>query len=216
MDIARQVGARGPAICCNGAIVLDLESSQISKHFPLPASVSARIVSQLRDSVPGVVFAWELGLSFGREPGYDAIARPLTDDEKEICALDDVVSALDVPLAKLIARHPTFDFDELHNLVGGIARNEAEVTVSSRIFVEISAAGVNKASALRLICDDMGIVAEEVVAIGDMPNDLPMLNWAGRGIAMANAHPMVLAEAREATASNLEDGVALVLESLLD
>ncbi len=119
-------------------------------------------------------------------------------------------------LAKLIVRHPTFDFDELHKLIGEIARNEAEVTVSSRLFVEISAAGVNKASALRVICDDLEIVAEEVVAIGDIPNDLPMLNWAGRGIAMANAHPTVLAKARETTASNLEDGVALVLNSLLD
>jgi len=53
-----------------------------------------------------------------------------------------------------------------------------------------------------------------VIAFGDMPNDVSMLAWAGRGIAVANAHPEVLAVADEVTASNDEDGVALVLERL--
>ena len=54
-----------------------------------------------------------------------------------------------------------------------------------------------------------------MVAFGDMPNDLPMLAWAGRAVAVANAHPEVLAVADEVTASNDEDGVALVLERLV-
>jgi hydroxymethylpyrimidine pyrophosphatase-like HAD family hydrolase len=54
-----------------------------------------------------------------------------------------------------------------------------------------------------------------VVAFGDMPNDIPMLEWAGHAVAVANAHPDVLAVSREVTASNDDDGVALVLERLL-
>jgi len=60
----------------------------------------------------------------------------------------------------------------------------------------------------------MGIDAAQVIAFGDMPNDLPMLLWAARGVAVANAHPDVLAAVREITASNDEDGVARVLERL--
>jgi hydroxymethylpyrimidine pyrophosphatase-like HAD family hydrolase len=63
-------------------------------------------------------------------------------------------------------------------------------------------------------CAELGIVASQVLAFGDMPNDLPMLSWAGRGIAVANAHPEVIACAVEVTGSNDEDGVACVLERL--
>ncbi len=62
------------------------------------------------------------------------------------------------------------------------------------------------------VAERAGVSAADVVAFGDMPNDLPMLGWAGHGVAMANAHPDVLAAADEVTAPHGEDGVALVLE----
>jgi hydroxymethylpyrimidine pyrophosphatase-like HAD family hydrolase len=74
---------------------------------------------------------------------------------------------------------------------------------------------VTKASALARLAGRAGITPEQVVAFGDMPNDLPMLAWAGRAVAVANAHPEVLALADEVTASNDDDGVALVLERLV-
>jgi hydroxymethylpyrimidine pyrophosphatase-like HAD family hydrolase len=58
----------------------------------------------------------------------------------------------------------------------------------------------------------LGISAEDVVAFGDMPNDIPMLLWAGHGVAMGNAHPETVAAANEVTAPNGDDGVARVLE----
>ncbi len=82
--------------------------------------------------------------------------------------------------------------------------------------VEISAAGVDKASALAWLCASDGIAPGEVIAFGDMPNDLPMLRWAGRGVAVANAHPDVLAGADEIARSNEEDGVAHIIAALLD
>jgi hydroxymethylpyrimidine pyrophosphatase-like HAD family hydrolase len=80
----------------------------------------------------------------------------------------------------------------------------------------MSAAGVTKASTLALLCADRGIAAEDVVALGDMPNDLPMLAWAGTSYAMANAHPTVRAAADHVAPANDDDGVAQVIESLLD
>jgi hydroxymethylpyrimidine pyrophosphatase-like HAD family hydrolase len=88
------------------------------------------------------------------------------------------------------------------------------VTIPGPWTVEISAAGVSKAAALAELCAELGVEADEVVAFGDYPNDLPMLEWAGHAVAVANAHPDVLAAADEITASNEEDGVALVLERL--
>lgn len=57
-----------------------------------------------------------------------------------------------------------------------------------------------------------GVTAADVVAFGDMPNDLEMLRWAGHGVAMGNAHPALIEVADEVTATNAEDGLALVLE----
>jgi hydroxymethylpyrimidine pyrophosphatase-like HAD family hydrolase len=82
--------------------------------------------------------------------------------------------------------------------------------------VEISAAGVTKASGLAWLCDREGIDPADVLAFGDMPNDLPMLAWAGHAVAMANAHPAVREVADEVTLSNDEDGVAAYLAATFD
>ena len=76
--------------------------------------------------------------------------------------------------------------------------------------------GVTKASALAAVAGELGVSAADVLAFGDMPNDVSMLRWAGRSVAVANAHPDARAAAREVTVSNLDDGVAVYLERLLD
>ena len=65
------------------------------------------------------------------------------------------------------------------------------------------------------MCARLGVAAEEVIAFGDNHNDIAMVTWAGRGIAMGNAHPALLAAVDEQTVSNVEDGVAKVLETLV-
>jgi hydroxymethylpyrimidine pyrophosphatase-like HAD family hydrolase len=77
--------------------------------------------------------------------------------------------------------------------------------------LEISAQGVSKATGLALVSERLGVDAADAVAFGDMPNDLPMLDWARLGVAVANAHPWVLERADEVTGSNDDDGVADVL-----
>jgi len=81
--------------------------------------------------------------------------------------------------------------------------------------LEIAAAGVTKASGLAELAASHGITPDEVAAIGDMPNDVPMLQWAGASYAVANAHPAALAAADEVLASNDEDAVAVLIETLL-
>jgi hydroxymethylpyrimidine pyrophosphatase-like HAD family hydrolase len=78
----------------------------------------------------------------------------------------------------------------------------------------MSAAGVTKASTLELLCAELGVQAHEVVAFGDMPNDIPMLTWAGTSYAMAGAHASTIAAAGRTAPGNDEDGVARVLEEL--
>jgi len=87
---------------------------------------------------------------------------------------------------------------------------------SSSSLLEISAAGVTKASTLALLCDRLGVAPDDVIAFGDMPNDLPMLQWAGHSWAMANAHPTVVEAADRVAPSNDDDGVATVLAGVFD
>jgi HAD superfamily hydrolase (TIGR01484 family) len=97
--------------------------------------------------------------------------------------------------------------------VRGIAAGRVTATDSSGDgLLEIAAAGVTKASALAKIAAGWGIDARDVVAFGDMPNDLEMLQWAGRSVAMSNGHADVLAVADEVAADHADDGVARVLE----
>jgi len=105
--------------------------------------------------------------------------------------------------------------DELYPTALRLVGDRAVVTYSSPRFLEISASGIDKATTLARYCKRLGIASSEVVAFGDMPNDIPMLRWAGRGVAVANAHPEALAAADAITASNMADGVARYLDELL-
>jgi hydroxymethylpyrimidine pyrophosphatase-like HAD family hydrolase len=81
--------------------------------------------------------------------------------------------------------------------------------------LEISAAGVTKASALADVCNRLGVEPADVVAFGDMPNDLPMLTWAGRGYAVAQGHPMLRQAGLATTDGPQPEAVGRMIEALL-
>lgn len=213
--VAREIAARldvdGLAICCNGALVYDLDAGRIVRHAPLAAEVASRIVTALRVSVPGVCFAIERELGFSCEPAWLELSRKAATD---VQSQGDALHFCAQPVTKLMARHPNYPVERLSALAHDAGAGAALVTISGAPFVEIGAVGVHKAAALADLCAERGIAPEAVVAFGDMPNDLPMLRWAGRGVAVANAHPDVLAAADVVTESNEEDGVARELARL--
>jgi hydroxymethylpyrimidine pyrophosphatase-like HAD family hydrolase len=197
------------AICCNGAVIWDLRERRALDWYALQPAAAARIVRALRERAPGVAFACERADGATREPGY--IPLWVTPDQHPRA---DALEFVAQPVYKLVAQHPELSQLELYELALVLCGQEATVTYSGAKLVEISAAGVTKAFALAAHCAQLGIRPDEVIAFGDMPNDLPLLEFAGLGVAVANAHPDALAAADEATASNDDDGVALVLERL--
>ena len=211
--VARELDETGLAICCNGAIVYDLASDAIVEHDTLASDVARQLVFALREAAPGVCFAIERGLVFGHEPAY-AYSGQIAEDEPPLSG--DAHALCAEAVTKLIVRHPELPLDDLLRISLGVAGKTAAVTYSGAPFVEISAAGITKASALAGLCDRLGIAASQVIAFGDMPNDLPMLAWAGCSVAVANAHPDVLAAVDTVTAANEDDGVAVVLERLVE
>jgi Cof subfamily protein (haloacid dehalogenase superfamily) len=207
-SVIEETGASGLAICANGAMVYDLGTGEVVRQHVLDTASAERLVEAIRAEIPGVTFAVESGLSFAHEPGYvPSWPAPKT-------AVAEIAQLLQDPVAKLLVKHPHRGPDEIHELVAGLAGDEANVTYSGDVLLEVSGAGISKASTLEALCIDYGIDPHEVIAFGDMPNDVPMLAWAGHGVAVANAHPSVLEIADEVTASNDDDGVALVLERI--
>lgn len=213
---ARDAGIGGFAICCNGAIVYDLDNREIVHNEPFAAEIALGLVTRLRAALPGVIFAMEQGLEYQSEADFAAL-HPERDVEQPtiVDALALLSTAGAAPVTKLVVRHPDYTAVELLSLVRDHAGTLADVTHSGAPFVEVSAAGMHKAIGLARLCRDLGIEASEVVAFGDMPNDIPMLSWAGLGVAVANADPEVLAIADEVTASHMDDGVAVVVERIL-
>jgi Cof subfamily protein (haloacid dehalogenase superfamily) len=208
-ELARSLALEGVVICGNGAVSYDARQDEILEQFPLTAEVTREVIVRLRRGFPEVTFAVESGLDVGRETAYVRHSRKLVQGQT------DVVDALELctrGASKLIALHPGMPLDEFLARARELIAELAHVTHAGAPFIEISASGVTKAWALARYCEQQGIMPADVLAFGDMPNDLPMLEWAGHSVAVANAHPTVLAAARHQTASNDEDGVAGFIE----
>jgi Cof subfamily protein (haloacid dehalogenase superfamily) len=208
--IAEATGHTGLAVCANGAILYDLGEERIVEEFALQPEDLLAVADRLLEVLPNLRFAVERSGVLAHEAAY----RPSweSDDEPDILPRAELFGA---PVTKLLVRNPAADPDEFLASAQAAVGDLVSMTRSSTDeLLEISAAGVTKASGLERFAKDHGMGAADVIAFGDMPNDLPMLAWAGHPVAVANAHPDVLAIAAEVTASNDNDGVARVLERL--
>jgi len=211
-DLAEAAGHRGLAICANGAQVFDLATEEVIRSRPLSPEVVRQLAADLRVAVPGIEFGLELvDGGFAHEPGYRPRWTP-----KPGARIGPVEELLDQPVSKLLGRREDLTSDELLAIArSGLDGSIATFTHSSIDgLLEISALGVTKASTLEALVRERGLGPHDVIAFGDMPNDVEMLRWAGHGVAVANAHPEVLAVADQVTSSNDDDGVAAVLERL--
>ncbi|MFI5805611.1 HAD family hydrolase [Streptomyces sp. NPDC051561] len=219
MDVvSAHVHGHGLAICANGAAVVDLHANgKLIGVHALERADALSVVSALRAAAPGTSFAVELTSGIHYEPAYPPFQ---FDPAASIGTAEDLLheetpGSAD-PVIKLLAHHTTLTPDDFLDLARATVGDFGSVTRSSpTALLEISALGVSKASTLARCCAERGIAPEEVVAFGDMPNDIEMLAWAGRSFAMGNAHPAVVAAASGRTVANNEDGVAVVIERIL-
>jgi Cof subfamily protein (haloacid dehalogenase superfamily) len=211
-----QLTVRPLAVCANGAVVYDPVGDVVVHAVSLSPAALTEAGNRLRAAVPGVLFAVERdgGRQMRHEPEFPVGPWEVNHESVAPTSFAELVTR---PAHKLLVRAGAQSPDEFTALVGTTLAGIAEATNSSSSgVVEVSAAGVTKASGLAWVAESLGVAARDVVAFGDMPNDLPMLAWAGRGVAMANGHPAVLAAAHDVTArSNENDGVAAYLESRL-
>lgn len=204
------------AVCANGAVRYDIHSDRVHPPLTLAPDALRELERACAEALPN---AW-LGVERVGVSAFDeAAAQFLCEiDYRHVWAGPDHRSVprdalFERPAIKLLARDPDLSSDAMIAALAPLVGPDIDLTYSSpNGLVEAAPHGVTKASGLAEFAAELGVGAAEVIAFGDMPNDVAMLRWAGHGVAMGNAHPAVRAAADEITAANVEDGVALVLE----
>ena len=196
----------------NGGHRLDYATNVLEERLTFTSEAVDEICDGVDAALEKVGFAWEIGEGLAWNQVFVDMA-PTTQSRPRIVMErgDHRISEV----GKIFVAHPEVTSVDLVDLVQPHVHADLNVTTSGAKFVEITPAGADKGSALARLCGNLGIERSEVVAFGDNQNDLTMLDWAGRGVAMGNALGMVKAVADEVAAPNHEHGVAQVIEAML-
>ena len=221
--VVEATGHAGIGVCANGALVIDLDTHEVLETHPIPYAVVAETVAVLRAEVDGVAFAIEWDSpdgydDFAHEPSYRARYRVAGVEHGDILEL-----AARHPVIKLLARidggaHPAKDdVDALLEVTLGHVSHLVTAThsASDDVLIEMSALGVSKGAALAHQASRLGIPLSSAVAVGDMPNDVPMLAEAGIGLAVETGHLAVRAAADALLPGPEHDGLAQLVEAVL-
>jgi Cof subfamily protein (haloacid dehalogenase superfamily) len=218
-EIAEAAGFTEWAVCSNGSLGVHLTTGERLWESHLAVEAQQALVTALVAVVPGLLCASVRGGGerFVAQEGYTSIA-VFDDHKRDVSTMGShpVAEVLAEPSLKLILRHPERGVEEVRERLDSLGLEGFAVTSSGAPFLEVMGPGTSKAWGVAQLCDRLGIAREDVMAFGDARNDVEMLEWAGRGVAVANAVPEARAVADEVTSSNEDDGVAEVLEGLLE
>ena len=214
--LQEQLGHTGTVICSNGAVVWDLEEDRMlsARALDLDAMFEVRrIIKRLR---PSALFAAETLTGFHLEPGFIENGSSELLAEFTPAPLHTTLTEGD-SVVKFLAVVREGTADEFLAEVGPAVAHLAAATHSAPniALLELSVPGVNKAVTLAEYAAALGVDAADVVAFGDMPNDIEMLRWAGHGYAMASGHPEAIRAAGQQAPHFDDDGVAQILEAKL-
>jgi len=203
------------AVCANGGVLYDGVEDRVVWARTFAPDQLAELATAIGEVLPDSGLAVERVATASTADGAPFVAEPAyrhawPESDNEVTTRSDLLTR---PAVKMLVRNAGLSSDAMVAALAPVVGELADLTFShSRGLVEMSPPGVTKASGLAEVAGRFGVTAADVIAFGDMPNDLEMLRWAGHGVAMGNAHPALLEVADEVTATNGEDGLALVLE----
>ncbi|MGH3007341.1 MAG: Cof-type HAD-IIB family hydrolase, partial [Gaiellaceae bacterium] len=209
-----EAGIEDPVVCYQGAVVAEPGSGRFLRHEPIPLELARETIVALEKErfhvncyvndelfVARVTPEAEQYASFQRLP---------------IHPVGDLLAWLDEPPTKLVTIGEPELLDELEERMKASFDGRLYISKSLPFFLEFASPNVTKASGLAFLAEHLGFEAEATVAFGDGENDVELLEWAGYGVAVANAHERVLAVADWVCPSAVEEGVAQVVEAFLE
>lgn len=197
----------GLAVCSNGAVLVGYRPVEIVHAVTFDASEAVRrVLAEVPDAFVAVE---EIGV------GYRVNQPFPTGEIAGTITIENVDSLISEPVTRVIIRATEADPHEFLALVEGLGLANINYYIGYTAWLDLAPLGVSKASGLELVCERLGVAQADVLAIGDGFNDVEMLQWAGRGVAMGQS-PDRLKEAADAvTGTWADDGVAQELRRYL-
>ena len=208
MEVVERLGLEhGTAVTSNGAIVVGYHPVEVLHSVTFDASEAVR---RVLESVPDALVAVEeVGV------GYRVNAPFPEGEVSGRITVEDVDSLVSEPVTRVVIRAPEHDAREFAEVVEGLGLTETNYYIGYTAWLDLAPQGVSKASGLEMVCARLEIAPADVLAIGDGFNDVEMLQWAGRGVAMGQAPDELVAVADAVTGTVAEDGLATELARYL-
>ena len=209
-----EAGIDDPVVCYQGAVVADPRTGELLRHEPIPLELARETIAALQNEgfhvncyVDDELYVAEVTPAAERYAGFQSI--PLHE-------VGDLAAWLSAPPTKLVAIDDPEALDALEARMKDRFAGRLFISKSLPYFLEFASPEVTKGSGLGFLAEHLGFTRERTVAFGDGENDVELLEWAGFGVAVANAHPRALAVADWVCPSAAEEGVAQVIEALLE
>ena len=210
----RATGIDDPVVCYQGAVVADPRTGAFLRHVPVP----------LADARDVVAFVEAEGFHLNAYVDDELYVAEVTQEARDYADFQDIpinavgplLDWLDRPPTKLVAVGTPEATSALEERAKAQFGTRLYISKSLPYFIEFASPEVTKGSGLAFVAERLGFVAARTVAFGDGENDVELLEWAGYGVAVANAHPRVLAIADWVCPPAAEEGVAQMLEAYLD
>lgn len=205
VEFFRMIGLPdGIAVCSNGAVIASMPSGKVLFKETFDARP---VLATLLEHVPSARIAVEVA-----GVGY-AVTAAFPDGEMlGPQTVEDLQAVLAEPVIRVVVRDPEQTSEDFHALTARLAIRGASFAVGYRAWLDLGPLGVSKASGLRKIASMLGVSPAQTLAIGDGHNDLEMIQWAGRGVAMGHSPPELREIADDVTDSVARDGAALEIE----
>jgi Cof subfamily protein (haloacid dehalogenase superfamily) len=211
---AREAGIDDPVICYQGAVVAEPQSGRWLRHVPIPLDLGREAIAALDEAgfpmncyVDDELYVAEVTEGARRYADFQHL---------ELHEVGDLLQWLDRPPTKLVVIDDPKVLDELEERMKAHFDGRLYISKSLPYFLEFAAPNVTKAAGLDFLSQRLGFTSERTVSFGDGENDIELLEWAGFGVAVANAHERVKAVADFVCPSVDDEGVAQVLNAYLD
>jgi Cof subfamily protein (haloacid dehalogenase superfamily) len=208
-----EAGLDDPVVCYQGAVVADPVTGEWLRHVPIPradalAAIDAVVAAGFHVNcyVDDELYVAEVTPEARAYAGFQHLYIHEVGDLREWLSADPT---------KLVAVGDPDALDALEDVLKPLFAGRLFVSKSLPHFLEFAHPDVSKGSGLAFLAERLGFTAEETVAAGDGENDRELLDWAGYGVAVANAHQDILDRADLVVPSVHEEGIALLLEAYL-
>lgn len=209
MDAVDNIGfTQGHAVASNGAVTFryDPEVELLDVVRFDPSEAVRRVLEHMPDALVAVE---EVGIGF-------RLNKPFPDNEiSGQFVVEDVESLIAEPVARVVIRSADHSRDEFTAIVKDLGLSGTNYYIGYSAWLDLAPEGVSKASGLESLCAKLGVAQSDVLAVGDGNNDLEMLQWAGRGVAMGQAPQPLIDAADDVTGSIDDDGLVTELEKYL-